>query len=209
MNTSTNEMRLFDDTGSRLYLTAEERGKFLSSSLSESREHRLFCHLLHYTGCRPSEALEIAPIHIHLSDSEIIFRTLKKRKFDGFGRKKRPQYRAVPIPAELADQLDLVFNLRHRQHDKKLKDGQLWKMSRTTAWRMIKAVMKRAGIDGPQATGKGLRHGFGIAMLSGNRPLPLNVLRDLMGHSVTETTEIYLQATGLEKRKLVIQAWGE
>ena len=69
--------------------------------------------------------------------------------------------------------------------------------------------MKRAGIDGPQATGKGLRHGFGIAMLSGNKPLPLNVLRDLMGHSVTETTEIYLQATGLEKRKLVIQAWNE
>ena len=209
VNISTNEMRILDNDGSRLYLTAEERENFLKSALYEDREDRLFCHLLHYTGCRPSEALEIAPIHIHLSDSEIVFRTLKKRKYDGYGRKKRPEYRAVPIPAELADQLDLVFNLRHRQRDNKLKNVQLWSMSRTTAWRMIKGVMKRAGIDGPQATGKGLRHGFGIAMLSGNKPLPLNVLRDLMGHSVTETTEIYLQATGLEKRKLVIQAWNE
>ncbi len=208
MNKSTNEMRLFNDAGNRLYLTADERERFLAAALFEPREDRLFCHLLHYTGCRPSEALEISPIHIHLSDSEVVFRTLKKRKHDGFGREKRPQYRAVPIPAKLADQLDLVFNLRHRQRDNKMKKIPLWHMSRTTAWRMIKGVMQRSDIDGPQATGKGLRHGFGIAMLSGDRPLPLNVLRDLMGHSVTETTEIYLQAIGKEKRKLVLQAWG-
>ena len=60
---------------------------------------------------------------------------------------------------------------------------------------------------GPQASAKGLRHGFGIAMLSGDRPLPLNVLRDLLGHTDTKTTEIYLQAIGQERRNLVMQAW--
>jgi integrase len=68
--------------------------------------------------------------------------------------------------------------------------------------------MARAGIDGAQASAKGLRHGFGIAMLSGDRPLPLNVLRDLLGHTDTKTTEIYLQAIGDERRNLVMQAWG-
>ncbi len=80
-------------------------------------------------------------------------------------------------------------------------------MSRTTAWRYIKKVMDRANVVGLQATGKGLRHGFGIAMLAGDKPMPLNILRDLMGHTETKTTEIYLQAVGKEKRKLVMQAW--
>ena len=59
-------------------------------------------------------------------------------------------------------------------------------MSRPTAWRMVKRVMARAGIKGAQATSKGLRHGFGIAMLSGEKPLPLNVLRDLLGIRMTQ-----------------------
>jgi len=44
-------------------------------------------------------------------------------------------------------------------------------------------------------------------MLAGEKPMPLNILRDLMGHTETKTTEIYLQAVGKEKRKLVMQAW--
>jgi len=44
-------------------------------------------------------------------------------------------------------------------------------------------------------------------MLSVENPLPLNILRDLLGHSDTKTTEIYLQAIGDEKRQLVMQAW--
>jgi len=69
------------------------------------------------------------------------------------------------------------------------------------------AGVQQADIAGPQATAKGLRHGFGIAMLSGEKPMPLNILRDLLGHSDTQTTEIYLQAVGVEKRQLVMQAW--
>ena len=72
----------------------------------------------------------------------------------------------------------------------------LLSMSRATAWRMVKRVMDRAGIKGKQATSKGLRHGFGIAMLSGEKALPISILRDLMGHSDSKITEIYLQAVG-------------
>ena len=52
---------------------------------------RTFCLVLHYTGCRISEAL--APRNIDLSDKTIVFETLKKRR--------RGLYRAVPVPEEV------------------------------------------------------------------------------------------------------------
>jgi site-specific recombinase XerD len=82
-------------------------------------------------------------------------------------------------------------------------------MSRPTAYRLIKRVMSRAGIEGKQATGKGLRHGYGVAMVTAARPLPIHVLAKAMGHSSTKTTEIYLQVIGQEERELFAGAWGE
>ena len=73
----------------------------------------------------------------------------------------------VPVPAALIESLDLVFNLRARQRRPGAnRDAPLWQMSRPTAWRLIKRVMTRANIQGRQATGKGLRHGFGVAMVT-------------------------------------------
>ncbi|MEJ1463745.1 MAG: hypothetical protein RPU15_10805 [Candidatus Sedimenticola sp. (ex Thyasira tokunagai)] len=66
MRPTVDEMRLFDNTGHRLYLTADERTRFLDAATQETRGDWVFCHLLHYTGCRPSEALELAPDRIFL-----------------------------------------------------------------------------------------------------------------------------------------------
>ncbi len=50
---------LFDDRGQRLYLTLDERTAFRSVGKAQGeRELLTFCHLLTYTGCRVSEALE-------------------------------------------------------------------------------------------------------------------------------------------------------
>lgn len=198
------EMRLYSGEGERLYLTASEREAFLLSAKEENRENRLFCSVLHFTGCRPSEVLELTPSSISLSEQVIVARTLKKRKLDSKGQIKQAQYRSIPVPESIIDDLDLVFDLRRLSP---MNNSLLWDMSRATAWRMVKRVMSRAKINVKQATAKGLRHGFGIAMLSGEKPAPLNIVRDLMGHSDTKTTEIYLNATGAEKRKLVMQAW--
>lgn len=208
MTETAHEMRLFDDAGKRLYLTADERQRFLAASALEDRETRLFCRLLHYSGCRPSEALEVTPERISLDEQAVVFRSLKKRKKDQRGRVKRPQYRTVPLPARIVEEFDLVFDLRRLRKPAEMK-APLWSMSRTTAWRRVQAVMDRAGIEGPQATAKGLRHGFAIAMLAAKKPVALNVLRDLLGHTSTTTTEIYLQAIGQERRKMVMSAWDE
>jgi len=205
MATFVPEMRLFDDQGQRLYLTADERKRFLYAADNDSPENIMFCKVLHYTGCRPSEALELSPSRILLDEKAIVIRTLKKRKYDSQGRERRPQFRKVPVPDRLIKELRLVFNL-NRKFQKKEWIEPFWSMSRTTAWRVINQVMDKAGITGPQATGKGLRHAFGIAMIEGGAPITL--VRDLLGHADTKTTEIYLQVVGEEKRDMVLNAWG-
>jgi len=207
LSSSGNEMRLYSTEGERLYLNKAERARFLEASKDENREDRLFCEILHFTGARPSEVLELTPDRISMSEQSITFRTLKKRKQDRYGNQKLPEYRSVPVPSSLLDNIDLVFDLRRVQRIGKESHLPLFTKHRASMWRMVKKVMNRAGIKGKQATSKGLRHAFGIAMLSGEKPLPLHILAQLMGHSDTETTEIYTQAVGEEKRHLVMQAW--
>ena len=201
------EMRLFSPDGSRLYLNAQERMRFLKAAKQEEPENQMFCQVLHYTGCRPTEALELTPGRILMEEQSLVFRSLKKRKTDYRGRTKQPQYRTVPVPQPLIEGLDLVFGVRTLRKRKKQMDDPLWEMSRATAYRMVKRVMERAGITGKQATGRGLRHAFGVAMVTAKKPLPLHVLSQLMGHSDSKITEIYLQVVGEEKRQLVTDAW--
>ena len=211
---SAPEMRLYSATGERLYLDAGERAAFLSALDAEAPANRMYGHVLHYTGCRPTEALQLTVGRVLIAEQALVLQSLKKRRIDNRGRERVPQYRTVPVPAALIESLDLVFNLRARQRRPEQtgrpganRDAPLWAMSRPTAWRLIKRVMARANIQGRQATGKGLRHGFGVAMVTAGRPLPIHVLSQLMGHASTKVTEIYLQMVGEEQRRLVMEAW--
>ncbi|MFX4493748.1 tyrosine-type recombinase/integrase, partial [Acinetobacter baumannii] len=88
--------------------------------------------------------------------------------------------RSVPIPDELAAQLRAL---------PAGDDDRLWVMHRATAWRIVKATMDMAGIAGPMACCKGLRHGFGMHTASCN--VPPNLIQRWMGHSSSSTTAIY------------------
>ncbi len=83
-------MHLFDRQGKRLYLTAEERAAFMIAARKAPAEVRTLCAVLHDTGCRESELLEVTPQRVDLTGGCIVFRTLKKRR-EGV-------YRAVPVP---------------------------------------------------------------------------------------------------------------
>ena len=50
---------LFDQAGNRKYLTHDERKAFLKAADRAPREVRTFCHLIHFSGCRISEALAL------------------------------------------------------------------------------------------------------------------------------------------------------
>jgi integrase len=199
------EMSLYDHAGGRLYLDATERVAFKDAARQEEPEKRLLCNVLVFTGCRPSEALELTPAGIQLNESAIRFRTLKKRKRDMQGNLKKAQYRAVPVPELLIEELDLVFNLRHNAKLKVPKDDLLWPFTRATAWNTVKRVMARAGIKGPMATSKGLRHAYGMALALDKVP-PVAIAK-LLGHSDTATTEIYTTPVGGELREFAQGAW--
>jgi len=199
------EMSLFDKTGDRLYLNQEERTRFLTAANRETPAKRVFCHLLHYTGCRLSEALEVHPGRVQAEEGVIVIRTLKQRKTDFKGNLKPPKFRAVPVPDRLLEQIDLVFDLRRLLKSKKDKDQPLWTFSRTTAWLTVKRVMARAEIEGAMATTKGLRHGLGIALAMNK--VSATDIKSILGHSDTKTTEIYTRAIGSELRELASRTW--
>jgi integrase len=116
-------------------------------------------------------------------------------------KKRRPGlYRAVPAPATLLDALDLVHGLRDRA-----TRTQLWTWSLKTAYTRVVEVMARAGIAGPQASPKGLRHGFGVACIE--KGIPLNLVQRWLGHAQLSTTAIYADAVGEEERHIAARLW--
>ena len=56
------------------------------------------------------------------------------------------------------------------------------------------------GLDGPHASPKGLRHGFGVAAVSAGSPL--NLVQKWLGHAQLTTTAIYADAVGEEEQSI-------
>jgi integrase/recombinase XerD len=191
--------QLFDSQGNRKYLTREERDKFILSAEGYSPEIRTLCGVLAYTGCRISEALNLTVDRIDLEAETVVFESLKKRVGGHF--------RAVPVPPQFLDTLNLVHQVRARQRQKgKRRKDLLWECDRTTAWRHIKEVMEAAGLTGnPAATPKGLRHCFGVTAVSSG--IPLNMVQKWLGHAQLSTTAIYADAVGEEEKSIAAKMW--
>jgi len=182
---------MFDREGHRKYLNWPEREVFLAVVERETDPSRkAFCLTLFYTGCRISEALQLTVERIDVTEQALIFETLKRRK--------RGQYRSVPIPEPL---LVLLRELAASH----VTGQRLWPYSRTTAYRLIKEKMDQAGITGVKGTPKGLRHSFAIACISRN--VPLTMVKKWLGHARLETTTIYLEIGGTEERELARRLW--
>lgn len=194
------EHSLFTVDGQRLYLTGEERQAFILAASKVKREVRTFCHVLAFTGCRISEALALTPERVDFSGRTVIFETLKKRKTG--------VYRAVPVPPDFLDSLDMVHGVREVQNRQKKPDicNPLWGWSRAKAWYVVKSVMDEAKIqDGAHKMPKGLRHAYGIHAL--NSGVPLNLLSKWMGHASMEVTAIYANAVGEEQQNIAARMW--
>ena len=67
-------------------------------------------------------------------------------------------------------------------------------------------LIKAAGIgDGPHASPKGLRHGFGVTAVS--KGISLNMVQKWLGHSALTTTAIYADAVGEEEQSIASRMW--
>ena len=197
-------MRLHDPAGNRLYLNAEERAAFLAAARRQPARDRTLCEALHWTGCRPSELLEITPAPIDLSGGTIAIRSLKKRR-DAAGQQK-VVFRSVPVPAEFLDTLDIAHGIREAQKSRKKAAVSIWALSRVRIWQIVTRVMEQAVLpDGPNRSPKGLRHGFGVhAIVQG---VPMHMVQKWMGHAQLSTTAIYADAVGKEEQDIAGRMW--
>lgn len=197
----TEKIDLFTADGQRKYLTPDERASFIAAAKTHpDRAARTFCLTLAHTGCRISEALALDYRRVDLTAGQLVFRTLKKR--DG-----RTHYRAVPVPPDHLDGLELVHGVRAMKRRGRKLDERLWPWARNTGWRRVRDVLAIAGIEGPHASPKGLRHAYGVHALMKDIPLPL--LQRWMGHADLETTAIYLQVVGNEEASFAGRLWEE
>ena len=155
MSTEGN-ISLVDQRG-RKYLTAIERQRFVEVAESDSIPAvQTFTLTLAYTGCRISEALALRHCDVDLDNLALRFRTLKRRQ---------DVWREVAVPQDLIRAIDLVHSVRAAQNRPRRAARRLWDFSRSTASRHVKRLMTTADIEGPQASAKGLRHGFGVAAI--------------------------------------------
>ena len=185
------------DARGRKYLTVEERARFLAAV----RAHRqpkvqTLARTLALTGCRVSEALAIRACDVDLGAHGIQIATLKRR---------REHWRSVPVPEDLVHALELVHRLRRAQASPRGRSLPLWPITRQAAHRQVGALMAAAGIAGPQACPRGLRHAYGVAAVTAGVPLP--TVAAVLGHASLETTAIYTTAIGTEARELVARVW--
>lgn len=103
-----NGFSLFTDIGERKYLSPHERTLFMDAAARLSDPaHYTFCAMLHWTGCRPSEARAISALHIDCDSGAITISSLKKR-----GVQRGCHFRSVPVPEEFITLL--VIRARHQ-----------------------------------------------------------------------------------------------
>ena len=187
-------MRLYTAQNQRLYLNAQELARFLAAAQEAPAAQRRFALMLAYTGMRLSEARALTGDALQLEARIVSVRTLKKRG--------QHQVREIPIPHELVAEFafqcfapdELIWSQRNRV------------IPRSRAYRWIKSLMVRAGITGPKACPKGLRHAFGArAIMAG---VPLHMLQRWMGHASMETTAIYATVLGPDQLGIADRMWG-
>lgn len=143
-----------------------------------------------------SEVLALTASRLDAGAQIVVIESLKKRR--------RGQYRAVPIPPTLIDELRLVHNLGSLTPGNVAAE-RLWPWCRTTAWDRVKSVMAVAGVSGPQATPKGLRHAFAVASLQAG--VPITLVRKWLGHTRLEMTERYTDLVGAEEQAIANRLW--
>ena len=190
-------MSLFGRSGSRKYLNAAERRRFIEAVWRAPLFVRSFCLVLGWSGARISEVLALTPAAIDIESGVANILTLKRRK--------RGVVRQVPLPRDVLTELNRVFRIRQRQRDPEFCAERIWNWSRTTAWRRVKEVMVAAGVTGMHATPKGLRHSFGVNAFQAR--VPAHLVQRWLGHASQRTTSIYGDVMGPEERSFAARMW--
>lgn len=169
---------------------------------AQTDRERAVLHLLYSCGLRRSEcaALDITDLHYRA-------RMLYVRR--GKGRKRR----AIPITEKVADALECYYlaerstavmrpgqgNPGYRHPTAFLLNKVGGRMSGATCNDLIASLKKRAGLERP-VTPHYLRHSIATHLLEAG--VPIEQVKDFLGHSTLEATQLYAKVYSRQLRNL-------
>ncbi len=156
--------------------------------------HWLIFLTLRFTGARISEVLNVKYEDIDFRNAEIRLITLKRHNKNK-SKKKKDQYRIVPVPANLTSEIASYIAQFHYVKDK------LFKIDRTTFNKVFKEMCLQSDIPSKLAHPHILRHTRAIELLKAG--VPVTIVQDLLGHSALTTTAIYLKISGQEAKGIL------
>ncbi|MBI2304784.1 MAG: site-specific tyrosine recombinase XerD [Chloroflexi bacterium] len=157
-------------------------------SSPESKRDRAMLELLYATGMRVTELVSLNCPHINLEMGFV--------HCTGKGSKER----VIPIHSQAVEALKDYLEtgrpqLQHSPGQEALflnRRGE--RLTRQGFWLILKAYSREANIQ-LSVTPHVLRHSFATHMLTGDRPIDLQSLRELLGHANIATTQIYTHLT--------------
>ena len=169
---------------------AQDELEALKSVRMNPRDRALIA-VLSRCGLRVSEACSLTVDNIYWSTATPSLR------FTG----KRGKERVVPMNQEVQDVLREWLKSRQFSDSPyvfcNLRNGQ--QLSRKTVWAAMKTYAQRAGIR--HVHPHMLRHTFGTDLA--DRDVPVERIKDLMGHSSIDTASIYISVSAEQKRHSV------
>lgn len=140
-------------------------------------------HTLLDTGVRVEEALTLVSADVDLEN--LVLRVL--------GKGNKPRY--VPISHELRKVIWRYLNAVGREHHVfSTRNGS--RLSYRNAYRDVKALCAKAGVEGRHVHPHAFRHCFAVTYV--RRGGDIYRLSRILGHSSISTTQLYLRSMGLE-----------
>lgn len=183
---------------SKLPLTAEQAFELLRSidaTTMVGRRDRLMISLMLFNGLRTCEVERIDIGDFSTREGEPILSIQRKGRTD-----KNEIVVLHPNTVEWLEEYiadrdiaenDPLFISHKRRCDNRLV--------RQTIGRIVKQRLRRIGINSPKISAHSLRHTFGALMVE--QGVDIETIKDMMGHSDTKTTRIYIEMA--QQRRLL------
>ncbi|OFX20865.1 MAG: hypothetical protein A2033_07880 [Bacteroidetes bacterium GWA2_31_9] len=158
---------------------------------AQSQKETAMLHLFYSCGLRRSEAVELNTKDIHFKSCLLYVR-------NGKGHKRR----AIPMTVKVSQALENYYLQERSQSQTKAKDAEAFilnrigsRMSGNSYNSIIKEIVEKSGIE-RACTLHHLRHSIATHLLENG--LSLENVRDFLGHSYLESTQIYTHIKNLK-----------
>jgi len=175
-------------------LSAEQVQQLLAAA--ENPGQRLLLLLLLSTGIRRSEAASITLDQVDLENRQLRVR--------GKGNKER----MVPLTVEVVEAIEQHLSSREPTECKHIFISRVTGEPLTGGgvYKVIRPLLKRAGLDGQGITPHKLRHTFATHLARNG--VDVRTVQELLGHSDLGTTAKYLHSDGQAKQAAVARLSG-